>query len=277
MRPLDALRDRLEGAGSARAAVISDVREVLPGIPRSADAQRLIRHAHRLVLEAACHEFAREGTPLVDLPDGWGRAELRSADIPADPGFTAFVEDVIAALHIAPSDLAADDAAALLTSSYAADDYGLSLEASADLACFVLSRAWLLEGIERTQALEAPLPQLPAHSAEVPHDEQEFFAAQAEQIPALVRERLQRLVSAPLELRRALERHEQIESGQLAARHGVTSGVGEEPISRSLREDLTDRAQEALRRARSDVGRTAAGLLRESAGRAARHRRGGSR
>src|SRR5690625_3566953 len=120
VRPLAALRDRFthvpaavlrrSESGAARAAVIDDVRAVFPDVPRDAGPERLIRHARRLVLAAARDEFAREGVELVDLPEGWGRAELRRADLAGEEAFRGFVEEVIGALDIVPSPLEKDDA-----------------------------------------------------------------------------------------------------------------------------------------------------------------------
>src|SRR5699024_11045685 len=123
MRPLEAIRGRLArvpttvlrraDAGSARARIIVDACVIAPDLPRGADPGHVVRAARRLVRRAAQDEFAREGVSLVPLPDGWGRAELRRADIPGDASFHAFVEEVLAAVDIAPGLLEHDDALAL--------------------------------------------------------------------------------------------------------------------------------------------------------------------
>ena len=298
MRPLDALRGRLahvpaavlrrSESGAARAAVIGDVRAVFPDVPRDAGPERLIRHARRLVLAAARDEFAREGVELVDLPEGWGRTELRRADIAGDAAFRGFVEEVIGALDIAPSLLEKDDALELRDGPYSADRYGLSLEAGADLASYLLSRAWMLMALELVEELEAEAADgspgrraLPADTTPAPRDEQEFFDAQAAGIREEVRARLVRLVRVPLELRAALERHARLEGA--AAAQDDPAGAGGDPAgrragasrpgaadggagpSRRAREDIAKKASAAFEFAQSEVGRTAFGMLRNGA------------
>lgn len=220
---------RLTPPASPRDAILADVRAVVPDLPRGADAAQVVRRAHRLVLDAAVDEFAREGTELVDLPDGWGRAELLAADVAADPAVRAVFDQVVASLVIAPSTLARDDALALRDGDYAADAYGFSLETAADLASYLLSRAWAMA---------------PAGT------EEDFLARQAELLRGAVRDRLERLVRVPLELRTAIARHEQVESSALAARHPAPA----EPAER------LDPA--ALRVARQELSRAAATLWR---------------
>src|SRR5699024_10379429 len=219
-----------------RAAVIDDVRAVFPDVPRDAGPERLIRHARRLVLAAARDEFAREGVELVDLPEGWGRAELRRADLAGEEAFRGFVEEVIGALDIAPSPLEKDDALELRDGPYSADRYGLSLEASADLASYLLSRAWMLMALELVEELEGEAAAgspgrraLPADTEPAPRDEQEFFEAQAAAIREEVRARLVRMVRVPVELRAALDRHARLE-GDAAA--DDRAGVGGDPVGR---------------------------------------------
>ena len=293
MRPLAALRDRFthvpaavlrrSESGAARAAVIDDVRAVFPDVPRDAGPERLIRHARRLVLAAARDEFAREGVELVDLPEGWGRAELRRADLAGEEAFRGFVEEVIGALDIAPSPLEKDDALELRDGPYSADRYGLSLEASADLASYLLSRAWMLMALELVEELEGEAAAgspgrraLPSDTEPAPRDEQEFFEAQAAAIREEVRARLVRMVRVPLELRAALDRHARLE-GDAAA--DDRAGVGGDPVgrragapgpgaagqSKRAREDLAKKASAAFELAQSEVGRTAFGMLRSGA------------
>lgn len=301
MRPMDALRDRLahvpatmlrrSEASAARSAVIADVRAVFPDVPRDASPERLIRHARRLVLGAARDEFAREGVGLVDLPEGWGRAELRRADIPGDAAFRGFVEEIITALDIAPSPLEKDDAAVLREGPYSSDRYGLSLETSADLASYLLSRAWMLTALEAVEAADGVSGRLalPADTTPSPRDEQEFFDAQASRLREEVRARLVRLVRVPLELRAALERHERLERAANAGSGGPESGTarerprasrpdsrvpgsaaadGEAGPSRRTREDFVKKASAAFEFARSEAGRTAFNMLRDGAGKA---------
>lgn len=221
---------RLTGPATPRDTALAGARAVAPDLPRTADAAVVTRRAHRLVLDAAVDEFAREGAELVDLPDGWGRAELREADLAADPALRAFVDELIEALRIAPSPLAREDALALRDGDYAADAYGFSLETAADLASYLLSRAWDMAPGGGTEA--------------------EFLARQAELLRAGVRERLERLVRVPLELRTALARHEEVESRALAARHPAPP----EPA------DRIDPV--AVRFARQELSRAAATLWR---------------
>ena len=310
MRPLAALRGRFahvpaavlrrSESGAARAAVIGDVRAVFPDVPRDAGPERLIRHARRLVLAAARDEFVREGVELVDLPEGWGRAELRRADIAGDAAFRGFVEEVIGALDIAPSPFEKDDALELRDGPYSADHYGLSLEAGADLASYLLSRAWMLMALELVEELEAETAEgapgrraLPVDTTPAPRDEQEFFEAQAAVIREEVRARLVRLVRVPLELRAALERHARLEG---AAAADDPAGAGGGPAgrragaprpgaagggaghSKRTREDIAKKASSAFEFAQSEVGRTAFGMLRDGAEKAygAYSRRGGA-
>lgn len=269
MRPLDALRDRLARASAARTSVLADARDVFPDIPRDADSGRLIRHAHRLVLGAARDEFAREGVTLVSIPEGWGRAELRRADLASDSAFQGFVEEVIRALDIAPSTLERDDALVLRDGPYSADSYGFSLEASADLASYLLSRAWVLRALEAADAAaDGTAPrEITADTQPSPGDEEEFFSAEAARLRDAVRDRLVRLVRVPLELRAAVERHEQLEGADPVplgtdAQSDVT-GAG-----RRAREDLARTASAAYGFARSEAGRAALGVLRDRAGKA---------
>lgn len=286
MKPLEALRGHLahlpatvlrrSESSAARSAVIADVRGVFPDVPRDASPERLIRQARRLVLGAARDEFAREGVEVVELPQGWGRAELRRADIPGDAAFQGFVEQVITALDIVPSPLEKDDALELRDSPYSSDCYGLSLEASADLASYLLSRAWMLTALEAVEAA-AELPgrrALPADTTPAPRDEHEFFDAQAAALREEVRACLVRVVRVPLELRAALDRHAHLEDparagegdpgGGAANRGPKVLGSGAGP-SRRAREDFVKKASAAFDLARSETGRTAFGMLRDGA------------
>src|SRR5690625_6575886 len=86
-------------------------------------------------------------------------------------------------------------ALALWDGPYSADRYGLSLEASADLASYLLSRAWMLMALELVEELEGEAAAgspgrraLPSDTEPAPRDEQEFFEAQAAAIREEVRE-----------------------------------------------------------------------------------------
>lgn len=267
--------------------MIADVRAVFPAVPRDASSERLVRHARRVVLGAARDEFAREGVELVQLPEEWGRAELRRADLPGDAAFRGFVEEVIAALEIAPSGLERDDALELRDGTYSADRYGLSVEASADLASYLLSRAWTLMTLEAAEAFEGGPGRraLTADTTPAPADEQEFFEVQAARVREEVRARLVRLVRVPLELRAAVERHERLESagsaggrghgGEAGGRSATSDPGSARPRSRSseeaggrprrAREDLTQKASAAFEFAQSEAGRTAFTVLRDGA------------
>lgn len=263
--------------------MIADVRAVFPDVPRDASSERLIRHARRVVLDAARDEFAREGVGLVRLPEEWGRAELRRADIPGDAAFRSFVEEVIAALEIAPSALEKDDALELRDGPYSADRYGLSVEAGADLASYLLSRAWMLMALEAAEASQDGPGRraITADTTPAPADEQEFFDAQAARLREEVRARLVRLVRVPLELRAAVDRHERLESAAAQGGHSADEGsASSDPGSggprsrpsgeaggraRRAREDFTQKASAAFEFAQSEAGRTAFTMLRDSA------------
>lgn len=294
MRPLTTIRDRLNrvptavlrrsDAAATRARILADARAVSRDVPRDADPGHLVRAARRLVRRAARDEFAREGVALVRLPEGWGRAELRRADVPGDASFHAFVEEVLSAIDIAPSLLERDDALELRGAAVSADAYGPSLETAADLASFLLSRAWELAGEEHEEADETA-----DEPADEPADEQEFFSAQAARIREDVRATLERQVRVPLELRAALVRHERVESGYEDPAAGDGAGdqddgpagfAGEEPgrpgaDGRSTRESFTRRARAAYDFAQSEAGRATFDVLRNGAEKA--YRRYGDR
>lgn len=231
---------------AAAGRALSDVREVFGDVPRDADPDHLVRRARRLVRQAALDEFAREGVTLVQLPEQWGRAELRRADVPGDAAFQEFVGEVLAAIDIAPSPLERDDAIELLHAPSSTDPYGLSLEVAADLASYLLSRAWVMERGARAAATtgsSAPAGAA-ASGAGVPTDagpssvagadeslgrdaaiglptQDEFVAGHATGIRDEVRGALVRVVKVPLELKEAHDKHRRVQerkaSGEKAA------------------------------------------------------------
>lgn len=212
-------------AVAAAGRALSDAREVFGDVPRDADADHLVRRARRLVRQAALDEFAREGVSLVQLPEQWGRAELRRADVPGDAAFQEFVGEVLAAIDIAPSSLERDDALELLHAPSSTDPYGLSLEVAADLASFLLSRAWLMErgafaasaeAGERTGDAANPPgvhgdgPGTDAAATVGLPTQDEFVAGHATHIRDEVRAALVRVVKVPLELKEARDKHRRI-------------------------------------------------------------------
>lgn len=249
-----ALRRRVEPRLTRHAPVsVGNLRRIDPMLPREPDADQLMRAARRIVRRAARDEFAREGVRLIRLPEGWGRAELRQADIAGDAAFHGFVEGVLAAVDIAPSAMGPEDVEDLRTAPESGDAYGYSLEAAADLASYLLSRAW------RLMAKEAD------------SSEAEFFAAQHQVIRDDVRSALVRLVRVPLEVRVALERHEAL------AGEGVHPGPerfepGEAEADtekeRSAGPGLSHRVRTAYRFVQSDEGKATFGMLKDGAGRA---------
>ncbi|WP_062946488.1 hypothetical protein [Brachybacterium sp. sponge] len=269
MRPVDELRDRLHAArrraeiAGARADVLAQARAVVPELPRDADAGHLERAARRLVRRAAQDEFAREGITRIPVPEATGRAELRRADLASDAAFHAVVEDVLSAVEIVPSPLESDDAVALRDARASSDAYGLSPEVAADLASYLLGRAFLLRDEERD--LDAYLDR---HERQIRED---------------MRSALVRLVRVPLELRSARERHNRIASGlapePAGSAHGAGTGAGTaggaggtrsgaSGAGAAAREALSQRARSAMDHARAEAGRAALGALRSGAGRA---------
>lgn len=266
MRPVDELRDRLHAArrraeiAGARADVLAQARAVVPELPRDADAGHLERVARRLVRRAAQDEFAREGITRIPVPEVTGRAELRRADLASDAAFHAVVEDVLSAVEIVPSPLESDDAVALRDARASSDAYGLSPEVAADLASYLLGRAFLLRDEERD--LDAYLDR---HERQIRED---------------MRSALVRLVRVPLELRSARERHNRIASGlapePAGTAHGAGTGAGTaggagsgaSGVGAAAREALSQRARSAMDHARAEAGRAALGALRSGAGRA---------
>lgn len=268
MKPIDSIRGRLSAvpeavrqrtdSSSARARLLADARAVVPDLPRDADSGHLVRAARRLVRRAAQDEFAREGVTQVRLPEERGRAELRRADVPGEASFHAFVEDMLLALDFAPSPLERDDAVELRRAPTSSDQYGLSPEVAADLASFLLGKAYELDPGE--QDLDA------------------FFAERAEQLRDDVRGALVRQVRVPLELTVAMHRHELIENGQGPAAGfegpdvegfaSPTGGPGDEDATEEERRGFAQRAQAAFDFAHSEAGRTAFSMLRTGAGRA---------
>ncbi|OFT47920.1 hypothetical protein HMPREF3159_13590, partial [Brachybacterium sp. HMSC06H03] len=242
MRPVDELRDRLHAArrraeiAGARADVVAQARAVVPELPRDADAGHLERAARRLVRRAAQDEFAREGITRIPVPEATGRAELRRADLASDAAFHAVVEDVLSAVEIVPSPLESDDAVALRDARASSDAYGLSPEVAADLASYLLGRAFLLRDEERD--LDAYLDR---HERQIRED---------------MRSALVRLVRVPLELRSARERHNRIASGlapePAGSAHGAGTGAGTAGRTGSSASGAGAAAREALsQRARS--------------------------
>ncbi|GAA1491101.1 hypothetical protein [Brachybacterium sacelli] len=257
MKPLDALRGRLVAVPAAvrrrsrdaasRSRILADARALSPDIPRAADAGHLIRAARRLVRRAAQDEFAREGVTQVRLPEEMGRAELRRADVPGEASFQAFVEDVLSALDIAPTVLERDDAVELAAAPTSADGYGLSPEVAADLASYLLSRAFELD--------------------EECSDVGEFFDAQAQRIREDVRAALVRQVKVPLELKVARDRHRRIETGEPDAENFASpvGGPGDADATDEERQGFGQRAQAAYDFAQSEAGRATFGALRTGA------------
>lgn len=279
MKPIATIRGRLGAVpaavrqradnSSVRSRLLADARAVVPELPRDADAGHLIRAARRLVRRAAQDEFAREGITQVRLPEGWGRLELRRADVPSEASFHAFVEDVLLAIDIGPSLLERDDAADLRTAPTSADRYGLSPEVAADLASYLLGRAFELEQ-ELASQRDAE-----AHD---PQDIEEFYAQQGQLIREDVRAALVRQVRVPLELKAALDRHERIESGRgpsdgfempdVDGFASPTGGPGDTEATEEERRSFAQRAQAAFDFAQSEAGRTAFSMLRTGAERA---------
>lgn len=265
MKPIDSIRGRLSAVpeavrqrtdnSSTRARLLADARAVVPDLPRDADSGHLVRAARRLVRRAAQDEFAREGVAQVRLPEERGRIELRRADVPGEASFHAFVEDMLLGLEFAPSPLERDDAVALRRAPTSADQYGLSPEVAADLASYLLGKAFELDPEE--------------------HDLGAFFAERAEQLRDDVRGALVRQVRVPLELKVALDRHELIENGQGPAAGfdgpdvegfaSPTGGPGDEDATEEERRSFAQRAQAAFDVAQSEAGRTAFGMLRTGA------------
>ena len=229
-------------AVAAAGRALSDAREVFGDVPRDADADHLVRRARRLVRQAALDEFAREGVSLVQLPEQWGRAELRRADVPGDAAFQEFVGEVLAAIDIAPSSLERDDALELLHAPSSTDPYGLSLEVAADLASFLLSRAWLMErgafaasaeAGERTGDAANPPgvhgdgPGTDAAATVGLPTQDEFVAGHATHIRDEVRAALVRVVKVPLELKEARDKHRRIAERIAAGGEGRCGTAGE--------------------------------------------------
>ncbi|MFQ6485327.1 hypothetical protein [Brachybacterium epidermidis] len=205
-------RRRNDPAVLAAGEALADAREVFGDVPRGADADQLVRRARRLMRQAALDEFAREGVSLVQLPQQWGRAELRRADVPGDAAFQSFVSEVLAAIDIAPSLLERDDAIELTRAPSSADAYGLSLEVAADLASFLLTRAWRMErGAHAAQAATEQGVGLEAERDRSLPSEEEYVTEQAGRIREEVRTALVRVVTVPLELKEADDKHRRIE------------------------------------------------------------------
>ncbi|MFC7464949.1 hypothetical protein [Brachybacterium sp. GCM10030252] len=271
MRPIATIRERTarlvrvpgavrrrSGSAATRAKIVADARALVPDIPRDADAGHLVRAARRLVRRAAQDEFAREGVRQVRLPEGWGRTELRRADVPGDASFHAFVEETLAAIDIAPGSLERDDALELRDAPTSSDGYGLSPEVASDLASYLLGLARELTAADE-QELE-------------PQDE--FFAGHATRIREDVRGALIRQVRVPLELKVALDRHERIEGGEpdpVLDTEDFTSqagGPGDADATEEERRSFAQRAQAAYDFAQSEAGRAAFSMLRSGAERA---------
>lgn len=212
-------------AVAAAGRALADAREVFGDVPRDADADHLVRRARRLVRQAALDEFARDGVSLVQLPEQWGRAELRRADVPGDAAFQEFVGEVLAAIDIAPSSLERDDAFELLHAPSSTDPYGLSLEVAADLASFLLSRAWLIERGALAASAEPSARTVDAADRTGMHGDgpvadaaatvglptqDEFVAGHATRVRDEVRAALVRVVKVPLELKEAHDKHRRI-------------------------------------------------------------------
>lgn len=153
--------------------------------------------ARRLVLESAQAEFAREGAAQVDLPQGWGRAELAEASLSSSPWFMTLVERTLDAIVIEPSDIPLSDVAEIVASSATADAYGLGIEAACDLASLLYSHASQLE-CELDAVRDA---------ADVPVPLDEELATVQKTLRDDVRRALVRMVTVPLELKSALQRH----------------------------------------------------------------------
>lgn len=198
----------MQAAGRA----LADVREVFGDVPRGTDADQLVRRARRLVRQAALDEFAREGVTVVTLPEQWGRAELRKADIPGDAAFQSFVGEVMTAIDISPSALDRDAAIELRRARSSRDAYGISLEVASDLASFIVSRAWRVS-LAELPPTDAETVAAAGTGAPGAPTEQEYVEQQAAQIREDVRSALERVVRVPLELQVAVDKHRQVEEG----------------------------------------------------------------
>lgn len=260
---------------AAAGRALGEVREVFGDVPRGADAEQLVRRARRLVRQAALDEFAREGVTLLHLPEEWGRAELRKADVPGDAAFQEFVGEVISAIDISPSLLDREDAIELRRARSSRDAYGLSLEVAADLASYVLSRAWRISRAEASAqqgqgaaqeaqhgaASSAPADGATGHPATAPDDsivpsEEEYVEQQAARIREDVRSALVRTVRVPLELRVAMDKHHRIEE---RAEGADPDAAFDDQEAEDLAEEVRDAAGGAGGGARSAGARSGGG------------------
>lgn len=197
-RPLHAVRrtaaqlpSAVRGRGE-RTRQVTELRLVLPELPRDPQRRDLEGSAEGLLRRAAAAEAAREGVDvlerLVDLPEGWTRADLVAAQIPRLPSWEAFVIAAADAPRIRPLQTSAPEALAALRSPSAHDAYGLTLEAAGDAASWVLTRAAELCG--------------------EPVDE--LLAPWSDRARRIVRDALTRAVTVPQELRVAIAHHEAV-------------------------------------------------------------------
>lgn len=153
--------------------------------------------ARRLINDAVRAEFAREAASHIDLPDGWGRAELRAAEYQSAPWFLEFSRSTLDALDIAPSTIPLADVPELMGSPATSDGYGLGLEAAADLASVLLTQAWHLE---REMAEADGQTGRPSRTL----DDQ--LAGEAEALRQEASRTLVRVVTVPLDLKAVLLR-----------------------------------------------------------------------
>jgi hypothetical protein len=252
----------------SRGRILADARAIATELPYDAGPAHVERAALRMIRRAAQDEFAREGVTHLQLPPAWGRMELREADIPSSPAFESFVAEVAAAITIGPSRLDREDALELRDRPASSDGFGLSLEAAADLASYLLHQAWLLRRVEERSggaadgAILEPGTALPADTG----DEQAYLAGRAAAAAEEVRGTLTRQVTVPLELRTALERHREITSERApATAEGRRAGAAETGASRPGRPLFSQQAQAAISFAQSGASRATAHALRTGA------------
>lgn len=189
---------RVPGAGRDRAAEIAELRRIFPDLPRRPQRRDLEGRAERLLRRAAANEAAREGADLVerlvDLPEGWGRADLTAAEISGLPSYEAFVVAAANAPCIRPVAHGAADALAMARSDAANDELGITLEGAGDAVSFLLTRTWELLGAEGAQA----------------DDRNAYLDGWRDRARAIVRDALTRAVTVPQELRVAMRRRDEL-------------------------------------------------------------------
>lgn len=169
-----------------------DLAAAFPKMPQRTHPDTPRQMARRLINDAVRAEFAREAGTHIDLPEGWGRAELRAADYQSAPWFLDFTRSALDALDIGPSTIPLADVPELLGSPATSDGYGLGLEAAADLASVLLTQAWHLE---REMAEANDTADRPSRTL----DDQ--LAGEAEALRQEASRTLVRIVTVPLDLK----------------------------------------------------------------------------